>query len=348
MARKAKASPPEDGLSLEERLVAKLGSEQARLASSPLSSDVPDYISTQCATLDFAIGRPGIPVRRLTVLYGREGSGKSTVAYHILAETQRRNGIAILIDAEHRYSRDRGERIGLDHSRLVTLTPTTMEECFQDIEKIVAYVREEDASRLVCIAIDSLAALPTKKQMEAEIDDAIQPGGAARLVSRELQKITGLISKYDIALVVVNQLRQHIDISGDPRNRERRKVMRNHAMIAEGPLVYYGSLFIYFVSIGSLGEKETPTGITVRADIRKNSIAPEGKRVTFDIDFLRGVDQDGSKLDLLERLGVIERNGAWYAYGGAKFQRRGFSAFLEEHPELEGAISQAPLLWLEG
>lgn len=346
MARKKGVAPLVSGATLEERVVAKLGPAEASLASAPLTSDIASYISTQCAVLDYAIGQPGIPLGRLTVFYGKEGSGKSTLALHVLAETQRRGGLAVLIDAEHRFTRDRGERIGLDSSRLVMPTPLTMEKCFADVEEIIDYVREEDPDRLVCIVIDSLSGLPTTKQMDATLDDAVQPASAARLVSGELPRLCGMLARHRIALIIVNQLRHHLDM--DPRSKERRKVLKKDAMIAEGSLVFWGSLFVYLTSIGVLGEKTDPTGITARATIRKNSIAPEGKQAVFDIDALYGIDRLGSKLDLLERLGTITQAGPWFTYDGKKFQRKGFGEVLAEHPELEEIIAGAPLLWLEG
>lgn len=350
MSRKKGVAPDTSGATLEERVVAKLGPTEACLASAPLTSDIASYISTQCAELDYAIGQPGIPLGRLTIFYGKEGSGKSTLALHVLAETQKRGGLAVLIDAEHRYTRDRGERIGIDSSRLVMPAPLTMEKAFEDVEEIIAYVREEDPDRLVCIVIDSLSGLPTTKQMETALGKDPQPGVAARLVSGELPRLCGLLARHQIALIVVNQLRHHLDMD-QFRSKERRKVLKTSAMIAEGSLVYWGSLFVYLTSLASPEDKKAltePTGITVRATIRKNSIAPEGKQALFDINFLYGIDRLGSKLDLLERLGTVTQAGSWFNYDGEKFQRKGFGDVLAEHPELEEIIARAPLLWLEG
>jgi len=344
MARR-KASPPEDAPgTFEERLAAKF---QLKLASQPLTSDIADFISTQCAMLDYIIGQPGIPVGRVTVFYGKEGAGKSTVAYHILAETQRRDGLAILIDAEHRYSRDRGERLGLIPARLVMPVPTTLEACFKDIEEIIKYVREEDPARLVCIAVDSLSALPAQKQLEATIEDQPQPGLSARTISREMQRLGPMLAQHKIGLVIVNQLRQHLDIMGDPRSRERRKAMKRNTMAGEGALVFWGSLLVYFTSTGVIKSGDDPVGITVRAEIRKSSIAPEGKQGLFDIYAIGGVDNTSSQLDLLERLGLVTQAGSWYSLDGdsAKFQRRQWPSILAERTDLQEIIREAPLLW---
>jgi recombination protein RecA len=343
MARKAKASPTEDASgTFEERLAAKF---ELKLASQPLTSDIEEYISTQCAMLDYAIGRPGIPVGRVTVFYGKEGAGKSSVAYHVLAETQRRGGLAILIDAEHRYSRDRGERLGLIPARLVMPTPTTLEDCFVVIEEIIKWVREEDPARLVCIVIDSLSALDAKKNLELAVGEQAQLGLAARTISREMQRLGPMLAEHKVALIIVNQLRQHLDIMGDPRSRERRKAMKRHTMTGEGALVFWGSLLVYFTSTGVIKDDDAQTGITVRAEIRKSSIAPEGKQSLFDIDAIDGVDKEGSQLDLLETLKIVTKAGPWYSLDGIKFQRRQFPTVLAERPELLQKIQEAPLLW---
>jgi len=346
MARKKAA--PKEGAPLEERLVDKFGSEKARLASSHLTSDIETFIDTGAAELNWAIGAPGIPAGRLTVFYGKEGSGKSTLALAILAETQRRGGTAILIDAEHRYSRDRAERLGIDPARLVMPQPQTLEAMFSDLYQIIDWIKEQEPGRLVCVVVDSISALPTKKLLESEPGENSAIGSAARTISQQMERLNPVIAKNGIALIFVGQLRQHIAMMGNPRSKERRKVMKDSAMIGEGALIYYGSLFVYLTSIGIIGDRDEPMGITARAEIRKNSIAPEGRRVLLDIYSIGGIDGPDSKLKLLERIGTVTRAGSWYKYGETKFQRKTFGDVLAEHPELEEAIAEAPFRWLQG
>lgn len=347
MARKKKAAPKSKDAPFEKRLAEEFR-EKVRLASSPLTSDITTFIDTGAAELHWALGIPGIPAGRITVFYGKEGSGKSTLTLHVLAETQRRGGTAILIDAEHRYSRDRAERIGIDPETLVMVQPTTLEGMFDDLYKIMDWIEEEDPGRLVCVVVDSISALPTKKLLESDPGDHGAMGLAARIISQQMERLNPLVAKCGIAMIFVGQLRSHIAMVGNPRSRERRKVMRDSTMVAEGTFIYYGSLFIHFTSIGIIGDRDEPTGITAKVRIRKNSIAPEDREVLLDIYALDGIDGVDSKLKLLERIGTVTRAGSWYKYGDTKFQKRNFEDVLAEHPELEDAIAAAPSRWLKG
>jgi len=219
---------------------------------------------------------------------------------------------------------------------------------FKDIYDILAWIKEESPDQLVTIVVDSISALPTQKLMESNPGEYGSIGSAARLISQEMEKLNPIVAKEQVALIFVGQLRQHISMGGNPRSRERRKVMTTNAMIGEGALIYYGSLFIYLSSVGFIGDKDDPSGITARATIRKNSIAPEGRQTLIDIDFLYGIDSTASKLSLLERVGVISQSGSWYKYGEKKFQRRTFPDVLEENPELEEEIAAAATRWRKG
>ncbi len=338
------------GPTLVSHLKKEFGQETAHLASEELDSDIREYVSTQCATLDYCIGRPGIPVGRLTVLYGKEGSGKSTVAYHILAETLRRGGVAMLIDSEGAFDRDRGRRLGLDDQNpsFIVLEPPTMEACFAEIEDSIKFIREETPDTLLTIVWDTLAASPTKALMESDYD-AIGVARASRVVSDKMPRLNKLYTHERVALVIVNQVRQYINFSGDPRSRTVRKVMGQNTMIGEGALIFYGSLFLHFQSAGYLGEKEKPHGITTKARGRKNKIAPnEGWTQSFDILYKDGIDVEDAKLRLLKELGIITVKGSWYVLGDQKFQRKQWSEVLAEHPELEEQVREAPLLWEDG
>lgn len=348
--------------SLQSRIVKKLSTDKnltgvVKQAGGSLLSDTPYYISTQCATLDYALGRPGIPASKVTTIFGREGSGKSTLGYHLLAETQQRGGIGVLVDSEERFSRDRGVRMGLNIDDLIIIEGATLEQAFDAIEKIIEGVRAESLDMPVTVVYDSLAGAVTEKRRDAEVNDVVV-AQTARFVGAELPRLKLRIARTGVALVIINQLRSRVDFGGDPRGAryaERNKVMgQKHSMLAEWPLLFESSLMIYVNSIAQLGDdRDRPTGIRSRATLRKCGISPrEGWKAEFDIDYMTGIDRLGAKFDLLEELNVIVGGqGGWYSFADTalfsekKFQRHDFPDKLEEFPDLETLIAEAPLSW---
>ena len=316
-----------------------------QLGSEALDSDITEWVNTQVATLNYAIQRPGIPVGRVTVLIGKEGGGKSTLVYHLLAQAQVQGGLAVLVDSERRFDRQRGARIGIRLDDLVIINGRTVEKVFRTIEKIV----KDEPDTLMLIAIDSLAGLPSQAALDKELGEA-SVAMVARIVSQACSRLSPDLARSRCALVIVNQLRSYIDTSNAPRGRERRKLMHDRAMVAEGPLSYYASLGIYLTSTGFLGERDAPDGISVRAEIRKSSVggSGEGRRAEFDITYQTGIDTAGNKLDLLVELGTAKQSGPWYNIEGveAKFMRKTWPAVLAEHPELEEIIRMAPEAWM--
>lgn len=288
-----------------------------KLGGGSLLSDVPYYVSTQCATLDYAIGRNGIPASKLTTIFGREGSCKSTLCYHILAETQAMGGIGVLIDSEQRFTRDRGISIGIDPDALLVVDGATMEQAFEAIEKVVDGIRDDGITAPVTVVYDSLAGSVTEKRMAAEVGDVLI-GRAASLVNAELPRLKLKMARQGVALVVTNQVRSRIHVL-DPRNAssyERIKVMgKDQTMLAEWPLIFESALMIFMASVSNIGpDKEHPTGIHARAVMRKCGIAPrEFWRADFECDYLTGIDRDGSVFDLFEDLGLIK------GIGGGRF-----------------------------
>lgn len=331
--------------SVEGRLIAAVkakqeGKAQAQLADRPLDSDVRDWIDTQAASLNYAIGRPGIPVGRLTVLVGKEKAGKSTVAYHLLQETQRRGGIAILVDAERRYTRDRAERIGIDHSRLIYMPGETVESTFQEIQAFVEVVRDDHPDKLVTIAWDSLSGTPTKGEIEGET----HPGGHARLVGLWFRKLLPQMARKQIAFVMVNQLRNRIDMGGGTYfNRGG-----SDTMIADRALSYHCSLKIHFAQIAKLGDPKTPTGITTRAKIEWNTVARPFYTAIMHINFGDGIDRDACAFEAARELKLVSQNGSWWMFGKEKFQggrSKKWSEILSGDEELQRLIATGPLDW---
>lgn len=315
------------------------GKIQAQLADRPLDSDVVDWIDTQAASLNYAIGRPGIPVGRLTVLVGKEKGGKSTVAYHLLQETQRRGGIAILVDAERRYSRDRAERIGIDHSRLIYMPGETVESTFEELQAFVEVVREDHPDKLVTIAWDSLSGTPTKAGLAGQQ----QLGEHARLVGFWFRVLLPSMAKKKIAFVMVDQLRNRIDTGGGTYFRPS-----SETMLAERAQNYHCSLKIHFAQISKEGDPKEPTGITTRAKVEWNTVAPPFRTAIIHINFLDGIDRDACAFELARELKLISQNGSWWVFGDQKFQgarAKKWSEILQQDEGLRRQLAEAPLSW---
>lgn len=329
--------------SFEQGIVSQVaqthGKDAVQLGTSDIDSDVSGYISTQCATMDLAIGRPGIPIGRLTVITGAEASAKSTLLYHILIETQQRGGTAILIDAENAYSKDRAVRMGMNHENLIYVTgDQPLEAIFAEIEQFIEEIRKADSERLVTIGLDSLSACATENQIKG----TYQPGEVAKMTSAFFQKNISVVASHRIALVFVNQFRASIQFI--------RSYGPSKTMIAEGSLRYYGSLRIEMRKAGVLQseKKDEPWGIMVEAECAKNKIAPPFRKAQFIVDFNYGIDRVQAQLEAAKQIGLVEGGtGGWYSAPGVekKFQGSKFGEILAEHPEFVTAISDAPLLW---
>lgn len=365
MARKAKETgEPQEGSSVS-RVVAKLKKDKdvgsvIKTADEDLLSDVRYYISTGVATIDYAIGQPGIPSGKVTTIFGPEGSGKSTLAYNILAECQAMGGIGILVDSEQRYTKQRAMDWGINPDELIVIDGATLEQAFNAIEKIIDGVREDNADVPIVVIYDSLAGSPTEKRLEAGVGDVLV-GTAARFVGNELPRLKLKLSRLGVALVIVNQLRSRVNMGGDPRTRGfelRRKVMGGlNSMLAEWPLLFESALMLSVESVGTIAEedKEKPTGIRSRVKVRKCGLSPnEGHRAEFDLDYLKGPDKLGSLFELLEQLGYITTNGggryrvASEGEEAKTFFRKDFQQIVDNHPEFADIAREAPRLWMKG
>jgi len=305
-------------------------------AGAQLDSKVLEYVSTQCPILDYTFGHPGVPTGRLTTIIGTEASGKSTVGLHLLAETQRRGGIAVLADSERRYWQDRAIRLGIDDDLLLQLQGETLEDVLRQIQTVVKVSREKFPDRLVTIVYDSIAGSPSKADIEADFGDTTV-AAHARELSRALRKLHPMIARERVALVVVNQLRHKIEFSrwGKPEM----------TMLGEKTLNYWTSLKVHLVEAQRLGDPTKPTGIKVKARIVKSTVGDPYRECMFDIDFQTGIDKVGSALDCAVEVGIIEDNKGWYAYGGKKFRRDAFGPILEGDAELQERIAKAPTDW---
>ena len=302
--------------------------------SNATPTDIKEFISTGSSVLDLAIAnRPngGVAVGRITEINGLESSGKSLIGTHILAETQKRDGVAVYIDTETSVSREWLETIGVDVSKLLYLHVETVEDIFECIESIIVKIRESDRDRLVSILVDSLAGASTKVEMEADFEKDGWATSKAIIVSKAMRKITQMIGRERIALVFTNQLRQKLGVMfGDPWTTSGGKALPFHA-----------STRIRLKNMGQIkvGAKNDVIGMKCRAQIIKNRLGPPLRHADFNLYFDSGIDDMGSWLTVLKDHKLLKIAGAWYTleYKGKdiKFQSKDFEKKLEENDGLK-------------
>jgi recombination protein RecA len=297
--------------------------------SDTTPTDIKDFISTGSTLLDLAIANKpngGIAVGRITEINGLESSGKSLVGAHLLAETQKKGGVAVYIDTETAVSQDFLKVIGVDINSMLYLHLETVEDIFQAIEEIVAKVRESDKDRLVTILVDSLAAATTKVELEAEFDKDGWATSKAIILSKAMRKITQMIGRQKIALVFTNQLRQKLGVMfGDPWTTSGGKALPFHA-----------STRIRLKNLGQIKDKKNNNiGMKMRAQVIKNRLGPPMRHADFELYFESGIDDDGSWLKVMKEHNLVKQGGAWYTMDNhagkeLKFQSKDWSKQLKD------------------
>jgi len=297
--------------------------------SDTTPTDIKDFVSTGSTMLDLAISNKpngGIAVGRITEINGLESSGKSLLGAHILAETQRKGGVAVYIDTETSVSTEFLGAIGIDVESMLYLHLETVEDIFSAIEEIVAKVRESDKDRLVTILVDSLAAATTKVELEAEFDKDGWATSKAIILSKAMRKITQMIGRQKIALVFTNQLRQKLGVMfGDPWTTSGGKALPFHA-----------STRIRLKNLGQIKDtKKNTIGMKMRAQVIKNRLGPPMRHADFNLYFESGIDDDGSWLQVLKDHKLLKQGGAWYTMTNQngeelKFQSKDWSEQLKD------------------
>jgi recombination protein RecA len=300
-------------------------------------TNVKDWLSTGNALLDVAISnRPygGLPVGRIAEITGLEQSGKSLLSAHLLAETQKKGGVAVLIDTETAVNREFLEAIGVDISKLLYVSVDTVEGIFEACETIIEKIRTSDKNRLVSIVVDSVAAASTKKELEADYDKDGYATDKAIIISKAMRKITNMIGRQNICLVFTNQLRQKMNAMAfsDPWTTSGGKALAFHA-----------SVRLRLKSMGQLKIGDRIVGIKVRAQVVKNRLGPPLRHADFSIFFDRGIDNYGSWLGVMKDNKLVKQAGAWYEYVDVetgeviKFQSKDFAEILKNE-ELKDQI----------
>ena len=292
-------------------------------------TNVKDWVSTGNALLDVAVSnRPygGLPVGRIAEITGLEQSGKSLLSAHLLAETQKKGGVAVLIDTETAVNREFLEAIGVDISKLLYVSVDTVEGIFEACETIIEKVRTGDKNKLVTIVVDSVAAASTKKELEADYDKDGYATDKAIIISKAMRKITNMIGRQNICLVFTNQLRQKMNAMAfsDPWTTSGGKA-----------LAFHSSVRFRLKSMGQLKVGDKIVGIKVRAQVIKNRLGPPLRHADFNIFFDRGIDNYGSWLGVMKDNKLVKQGGAWYEYTDTdtgeiiKFQSKDFPDILK-------------------
>jgi recombination protein RecA len=312
------------------------------LDSDEVPTNVEGWVSTGTAMLDVAISnRPygGIPVGRIVEVTGLEQSGKSLLSAHLLAETQKQGGVAVLIDTEMAVSREFLDAIGVDVSKLLYVSADSVEDIFEYIETIIEKVRQTSKDKFVTIVVDSVAAASTKKELEADYDKDGYATDKAIILSKAMRKITNMIGRQKISLVFTNQLRQKMNAPAfsDPWTTSGGKALAFHA-----------SVRIRLKNMGMIKIKtsgaDKVVGIKVRAQIVKNRMGPPLRSADFDIFFDSGIDNYGSWLQVMKDSDLVKQSGAWYTYTDIesgeeiKFQSKDWVGIMKERGDIRDQV----------
>ncbi len=298
--------------------VMKLGSRDLGLAT--------DAVSTGSLGLDIALGIGGLPRGRVIEVYGPESSGKTTLALHVVAEIQKKGGIAAYVDAEHALDPVYAKKLGVDIDEMLISQPDTGEQALEITDTLVR------SGGVDIVVIDSVAALTPKAELEGEMGDSL-PGLQARLMSQALRKLTGSISKSNTIVLFINQIRMKIGVMfGNPETTTGGNALK-----------FYSSVRLDIRRIGAIKERDEVVGNQTRVKVVKNKVAPPFKQVEFDIMYGVGISKVGELVDLGVKAGIVEKSGSWYSYDGARIGqgRESAKTFLTDNPDIADKVEKA-------
>ena len=289
-----------------------------KLGDKSKNMDV-ETVPTGSLSLDLALGLGGLPKGRVVEIYGPESSGKTTVTLHMVAEVQKRGGIAGFIDAEHALDPSYARRIGVDIDNLYISQPDNGEQALEITEMMVR------SGAVDIIVVDSVAALVPKAEIDGDIGDS-HVGLQARLMSQALRKLTAIISKSNCIVIFINQLREKVGVMfGSPETTTGGRALK-----------FYSSIRMDIRRIEAIKQGGEIVGNRTRVKVVKNKVAPPFKEAEFDIMFGKGISREGDILDLAANTGIVNKSGAWYSYNDAKIGqgRENTKNYFRENPEI--------------
>jgi len=282
-------------------------------------------ISTNCLSLDAAIGVGGMPRGRIIEIYGPESSGKTTLALQVVASAQKLGGIAAYIDAEHALDPDYAGKLGVDIEQMLISQPDSGEQALEIAETLVR------SASVDVIVIDSVAALVPRAEIDGEMGDS-HMGLQARLMSQALRKLTGIVSSSNTCFIFINQLREKIGVFfGSPETTTGGKALK-----------FYASVRMDIRRIGAIKEGDKVVGNRTKVKVVKNKVAPPFHECEFDIMYGEGISREGDLLDLAVNNNVVEKSGAWFSYSGERLGqgRENVKNMLRENKEMLGRIER--------
>ena len=278
-----------------------------------------ESVPTGSLSLDIALGLGGVPKGRVIEIYGPESSGKTTVALHMVAEVQKRGGIAGFIDAEHALDPVYAKNIGVDIDNLYISQPDSGEQALEITETMVR------SGAVAIVIVDSVAALVPKAEIDGDMGDS-HVGLQARLMSQALRKLTPVVSKNNCVVIFINQLREKVGVMfGNPETTTGGRALK-----------FYSSVRLDVRRTETLKQAGEVIGNRTRVKIVKNKVAPPFKEAEFDIMFGKGISKEGDILDLASNIDIVQKSGAWFAYNGEKIGqgRENAKQFLAQHPDI--------------
>ncbi len=278
-----------------------------------------DVISTGCLSLDAALGIGGVPRGRISEIYGPESSGKTTLALHVVAEAQKAGGYVAFIDAEHALDPIYSKNLGVNTKELLVSQPDHGEQALEIAETLVR------SNAVDLIVIDSVAALVPRVELEGEMGDA-NVGLQARLMSKALRKLTGVVNKSKTSIIFINQVREKVGVMfGSPETTSGGRALK-----------FYTSIRMDIRRIGSIKDGQEAIGNRTRVKVVKNKLASPFKKVEFDIIYGKGISYVSDLLDLAVESDIVQKSGSWYSYKDEKLGqgKQNVTAFMEENPKL--------------
>jgi recombination protein RecA len=278
-----------------------------------------DAISTGAISIDYALGVGGLPRGRVVEVFGPESSGKTTLALQVIAEAQKLGGMAAFVDAEHALDAAYAQKLGVDIDNLLVSQPDNGEQALEIVEVLIR------SGGVDVVVVDSVAALVPRAEIEGEMGDA-QMGLQARLMSQALRKLTGVVSKSKTCLIFINQLREKIGVMfGNPETTTGGRALK-----------FYASVRLDIRRIASIKDGDMVVGGRTRVKVVKNKVAPPFREAEFDVMYGEGISRIGDLLDLAVDKRIVEKSGAWFAYGGERLGqgRENAKQFLKENPDI--------------